>query len=278
MHIGQIWRYPVKSMIGETVACATYDDLGMLGDRRWATRDQQRGDIRGAKHLGGLMRFVAASVGDGNDAVITLPDGSSVLTCDPDVDERISAALNHPVLLQHLRPSADLDHYRRGPSVGDPMANLRAVFDREEGEPVPDLSSFPPVIMEFATPPGSYVDVHPLMIMTTSALRSLQESVPNSVVDVRRFRPSLIIDTGDEPGHPEFTWVGRQLHVGEAVFEVLAPCPRCVMVTRAVDDTIPQDRTILRHIVKELDQNVGVYARVAKGATIALDEAVVLSS
>ena len=34
------------------------------------------------------------------------------------------------------------------------------------------------------------------------------------------------------------------------------------MVTREIDETIPADRAILRHIVRDLDQNVGVYATV----------------
>jgi MOSC domain-containing protein YiiM len=39
------------------------------------------------------------------------------------------------------------------------------------------------------------------------------------------------------------------------------------MVTRAVAD-LPADRAILRHIVRDLDQNVGVYARVVEPGVI----------
>ena len=59
MHIEQIWRYPVKSMIGGTVDAADLDPQGIVGDRTWAVRDQVRGGIRGAKVLGGLMRLSA---------------------------------------------------------------------------------------------------------------------------------------------------------------------------------------------------------------------------
>jgi hypothetical protein len=78
----------------------------------------------------------------------------------------------------------------------------------------------------------------------------------------------VVIDTGDEPGHPELGWAGRRLQVGEAVLDLTTPCPRCVMVTRAIDEATPQDRSILRHVVKELDQNVGVYADVRTPGTI----------
>jgi uncharacterized protein len=72
-----------------------------------------------------------------------------------------------------------------------------------------------------------------------------------------------VIDT-DEKGHPEFTWTGKKAQLGTATIEFLEPCPRCVMITRRINDNIPEDRAILRHVVRDLNQNVGVYARVLK--------------
>ena len=40
------------------------------------------------------------------------------------------------------------------------------------------------------------------------------------------------------------------------------------MVTREINDDLPADRAILRHVVRDLDQNVGVYAKVTKPGTI----------
>jgi MOSC domain-containing protein YiiM len=40
------------------------------------------------------------------------------------------------------------------------------------------------------------------------------------------------------------------------------------MVTRAVADDLPEDRAVLRHIVRDLDQNVGAYARVVSGGRL----------
>ena len=50
--------------------------------------------------------------------------------------------------------------------------------------------------------------------------------------------------------------------IGTATMEFGAPCPRCVMVTREIDAAISADRAVLRHIVRDLDQNVGVYATI----------------
>jgi uncharacterized protein YcbX len=270
VHIDQIWCYPVKSMIGGVVDAAELDARGVVGDRTWAVRDQVRGGIRGAKQLGGLMRLSARYADrPGGPVLITLPGGTTVSTEDADASKVVSAAIAHEVTLEALRPPDDLEHYRRGqPYHDDMMDELRAIFGRTEDEPLPDLSPLPPVIFEYESPPGTYHDAFPLLLVTTSALRSLREALPESAVDVRRFRPSLVIDTGDAPGHPEFDWVGRQVQVGAAVAEVTTGCPRCVMVTREIDGDVPQDRTILRHVVRELGQNVGVYANVTSPATI----------
>jgi uncharacterized protein YcbX len=301
MDVAQIWRYPVKSMMGGTVDAARLDDDGIVGDRTWAVRDQVRGGIRGAKVLGGLMRLSAryadgssgsgpgsgsAGSGSGDPDIagrpveITLPDGRVVSTDDPSASAAVSEAIGHEVTLEALRPADDLDHYRRGePYHDDIMDELRSWFGRDEDEPLPDLSGFPPEIVEYESPPGTYHDAYPLMLMTTSAMRSLREALPGSAIDVRRFRPSLVVDTGDATGHPELDWIGRRLRVGEAELAVVAACPRCVMVTREIDDAAPRDRAILRHVVRELDHNVGVYATVETAATIRPgDEVTVLAS
>jgi uncharacterized protein len=285
MHVEQIWRYPVKSMMGGTVAAARLDADGIVGDRTWAVRDQVRGGIRGAKVLGGLMRLsarYAAGAGadpdsGGGPVEIVLPDGRAVSTDDPSASAAVSAAIGHEVTLEALRPADDLDHYRRGrPYHDDIMVELRSWFGRTDDEPLPDLSAFPPEIIEYESPPGTYHDAYPLLLITTSALRSLQQALPDSAVDVRRFRPSLVIDSGDTPGHPEADWLGRRVRIGETELAVVAACPRCVMVTREIDDAAPQDRAILRHIVRELEHNVGVYATVETPGTVRAGDAVAL--
>ena len=100
------------------------------------------------------MRLAARDLPDGH-VEITLPDGSTVTTLDGDVDDRVSAALDHPVRLERLRPADDVDHYRRGaPEGDDPLAEFRAVMGREADDPLPDFSVFPPNIGEFESPPG----------------------------------------------------------------------------------------------------------------------------
>lgn len=282
MRVSELWRYPVKSMVGETVESVELNELGIVGDRTWATRDLERGAIRGAKKIGGLMQLSARDLGDGH-VEITLADGSTVRTSDADVHERVSSAIGHQVHLEPLHSADDLDHYRRGaPDTDDVMAELRAIFGRDEDEPLPDFSVFPPIIAEFESPPGTYYDVFPLMVMTTAALAALERALPDSNVDIRRFRPSFVVDTGDDgagastPGHPEFDWTGRRATLGTATIEFGEKCPRCVMVTREIDRSIPPDRTILRHIVRDLGQDLGVYATIVHPGTVSAGDAITL--
>jgi len=276
MRIDQIWRYPAKSMIGQQIPSVEVAPQGFHGDRHWATRDEVRGGIRGAKKFGELMRL-RAEISESGATIVFFPDGTELAAGDPALDARLSVELGTAVSLQALPPATELEHFRRGqPDSEDLLTELRAIFGRDEDEPLPDLSVFPPEIIEFESPPGTHHDAFPLMIMSTSALRSLRFALPESAIDVRRFRPSLVIDTGVDEGHPEFEWVGRHLQIGEVELSIGAACPRCVMVTREISDALPQDRAILRHIVRDLDQNLGVYATVVSPGSIKEGDSVTL--
>jgi uncharacterized protein YcbX len=270
MHVSQLWSYPVKSMVGGSVDSIELTSLGISGDRHWAVRDLENGGIRGAKKIGDLMKFTA--VRNGSDVNITLPNGTVVSSADVNVNAVLSEALGISVALESLPADGNLEHFRRGPGDSDdPIVELRNIFGREENEPLPDFTVFPPEVMEFESPPGTHYDCWPLLVMTTSALQALRDALPESVIDIRRFRPSIVID-GAEVGHPEFMWKGRTASIGSAVIEFLDPCPRCVMVTREINAEIPQDRSILRHIVRDLNQNLGVYARIVQPGAASVND------
>jgi len=270
--VAQCWRYPVKSMLGEVVPEVELDLLGIVGDRLWATRDHVRGGIRGAKQLGGLMAFSAAAEPDGR-ILITLPDGRTVHADDSSASKLISEALDHEVTLEPLAPAEDLDHYRRGPADNpDALGALREVFALEPDDPFPDFRKFPRAIVEFESPPGTYYDCWPLVLITDASLRRLQELAPDSVIDIRRFRPSLFLHT-DEAGFAEQAWVGQRLRIGTALVEILSGCPRCVMITRGFAE-LPQDRGIMRTLVREASQELGVYARVLEPGVVRQGDAV----
>jgi len=77
----------------------------------------------------------------------------------------------------------------------------------------------------------------------------------------------LIDAVDDTSPFPEQAWNGKQLRLGDAVLEVVGPCPRCSMTTHATGD-LPRDTSIMRHLVKEAGGNLGVYAKVVTPGTV----------
>lgn len=280
--VAEIRRYPVKSMGGEQLDAAPIGERGLPGDRAWALRDEQGGGIRGAKKFPELMRCRARyleppALEGSSPAEITLPDGARVSTGAEDVGERLSKLVDHPVTLWPLMPPEMLEHYRRGaPASDDAEQELRALFGRTPDEPLPDLSVFPPEIFEYESPPGTYFDAYPLLVMTRASLETLQARAAESRFDVRRFRPNLLLeDTAAEEPFPENAWSGKTLRIGEARIRVEAPCPRCVMTTHGFDD-LPKDTDVMRALVREANGNLGVYAKVEAPGTIRVGDPVEL--
>ena len=254
-------------MLGETPSEVMVSERGIHGDRAWATRDEIRGGIRGAKKLPQLMLFSARSI-EGNTSEITAPDGSTCLTSSDEMNHWLSEKLDHSVTLWPLLPPDNLEHYRRGaPDSQDFEKELREIFGRTPDDPLPDLSAFAEVI-EFESPPGTYFDAFPIMLMTQQSLDTMSQAAPNSAFDEKRFRANFIVDVVSSTDRfPEQAWIGKKLHIGEVVLKVIDTCPRCSMTTHATD-TLPRDTNIMRHLVSEAEGNLGVYAKVIRGGTI----------
>lgn len=280
-----LWRYPAKSMMGSPVETVAIDARGVIGDRSWATRDEERGGIRGAKKIAGLMglsaRYVDAAAPTAQrrspPIVITLPDGAEVRSDDPDVDARVSAALGHRVTLHPLHDPTDLDHFRRGgPDTEDIERELRDVFGRTDEEPLPDLTPFLHV-MEFESPPGSYVDAYPVSVLSTTTLAALAAATEGPDADVRRIRPNVVVALDAPDGHhPEAAWTGAVVRLGEVELEVVAPSARCVMVTRPFAD-LPENQPLLRTIVRDFDQNLGIYTNVRTPGVVRVGDPVTVT-
>lgn len=278
--VSQIRRYPVKSMAGESLDAVELSSHGIPGDRAWAVRDEVRGGIRGAKKIPELMRLAArypnppAPTGS-SPAEIEFPDGSRCSTGDPNVHDRLSKALGHRVSLWPLLPPDALDHYRRGAPTHDELeAELRSIFGRNPEEPLPDLSLFPPELLDFESPPGTYFDAFPLLFLSTASLAHMQERAGESIFDVRRFRPNfLVTDTAAGEPFPELDWRGGRFRVGRAVVHVTVECPRCVMVTHGFED-LPKDPSVMRALVREAGGNLGVYATVEEPGPVRTGDAI----
>jgi uncharacterized protein YcbX len=269
-----IYRYPVKSMMGEALSEAAMGESGIAGDRGWAVRDEKRGGIRGGKKIPQLMQLTAQS--GAAAPLIIAPDGDSASASAEGINEWLSDKLNHPVTLWPLLPAEQLDHYRRGaPDTEDFEQELRAVFGRLPDEPLPDLTGFEE-LLEFESPPGTYFDAFSLSIMSQQSLATMNQLDGDSLFDVRRFRPNLLVDIPDsDHPFPEQAWVGKTLSIGSVKLKIEMTCPRCSMTTQVFDD-LPQDAQIMRKLVANSEGNLGIYASVLEAGTVSAGDSISL--
>ncbi|MBT3330604.1 MAG: MOSC domain-containing protein [Rhodospirillaceae bacterium] len=287
--VSEIWRYPVKSMQGERLDAAEVTGNGVQYDRGWAVRDTASGNIRGAKNIAPLMQCAARYL-DGTDAglvphaQITLPGGDEINTDDGRVHNILSEVLGQKVTLEPLQPAAAEDHYRRRSMDGDGDGDAAEPERRRrlgllDDEPFSDFSTDRPrvlsalaVFRDYNTAPGTYFDAFALHVMTEASLRYLAGLLPEAQIDVRRFRPNILLaDDGDLAAPVEFDWLDQVLSIGDVRINVEWETVRCVMTTREHAD-LPRASQIMRTLVRNTKQNLGIYADVGTPGLISVGD------
>src|SRR5947208_14576884 len=127
-----LWRYPVKSMMGEELNAAEVTERGIAGDRQFAVVDASTGKVAGAKNprkWGNFFEFRAAYVeppeqGSKLPAVrLTLPDGTVVTSEQPDLAQALSRALGREVALAE----AQHDGESSGAQAGEDWAVIEGL-------------------------------------------------------------------------------------------------------------------------------------------------------
>lgn len=263
-----LWRYPVKSMMGEELNAAEVTERGIVGDRRFAVVDSTTGKVAGAKNprkWGNFFDFRAAYVETPTaDAALpavrlTLPDGTAVTSEQPDVEQVLSRALGREVALAQARSNGESG----GATAEEYWPDMAGLDHRD-------------TVTDFDLPAGTFFDLAPVHVLTTATIDRLRELYPEGRFEVRRFRPNVVVATG-EPGFVENEWIGRTISIGGRVrLRVTGPCPRCVMITLPQGD-LPKDAGILRAAVQSNGANVGVYADVVEGGMIRRGDSVDVS-
>jgi uncharacterized protein YcbX len=277
--IESIWRYPVKGMAGERLQSCNLDAGGLKGDRIWAVQDVLRKEIQSCKFRPQLLQCRARSLDDSlsGQIEITFPNGQVLRCNNSQVNEEISALVGYESLLQPLRHVADCDFYKRYKADTHTwLDELKATFAREEGEPLPDLDNLPQSMQDYVSIPGTFFLVSPFHILTTASLNYMRQKNPDSDWHVERFRPNMVIDTlpGLE-GLAEQGWLGKRLKIGELLIDCADTAPRCGAVIRP-QSTFDEDKSILRSIVREANQNLGIYGNISKTGVIKVGDDVCL--
>jgi uncharacterized protein YcbX len=268
--IVSLWRYPVKSMMGEELNATEVTTRGILGDRAYALVDKADGKVASAKNprkWPQLFDFRAAfadppQVGAQLSPVrITLPDGTILTSRQADLPR---------LLAQVLHREVTLDATERGQQdVVESTFPNPWTAQAEEYWPDMEGLDYRDTVTDFALPEGTFFDCAAVHVLTTATLDRLRELYPQGRFEVRRFRPNVVVETA--PGVKDFVenaWIDHTLALGDAVrLRITGPCPRCVMTTLAQGD-LPRDSGILRTAARHNGVNVGVYASVLQGGTV----------
>jgi uncharacterized protein YcbX len=215
LRLSGLYRYPLKSAVGECLSQATLDALGLVGDRRWMIVDSVSGRFLTQRLLPQLTQLRAEwqgaqalrlSVAGRPELVVAVPDAAAELRgvtvwSDslqvPDAGD--AAALWLSEWLQ--RPCR---------LVQVPAERARQVDTgyAEVGEQV------------------GFADGFPLLLIGQASLDDLSARVGRPL-EMLRFRPNLVI-SGSEP-YAEDQW--RRIRIGALEFRLVKGCSRCIMTT-----------------------------------------------
>jgi hypothetical protein len=227
-----LWRYPVKSLQGETLEQARLTAAGVEGDRGYGIADVESGLVLTARREPRLL-FASASVRTRGRPAITGPDGE-----DLGDDAALSAWLGRTVTLQAA-----------GPGVA---GRYEAQLDFEHE----DSADW----FQWEGPDVAFHD-------SARARVSLVSEASLGVWEARRFRPNVVLSPGDEDA-----LVGETVAVGGAVLEIRKRIDRCQMVTRAQPGGIERDVEVLRTIVRDRDSCLAVGGLVLEPGVVAVGD------
>ena len=280
--VSRLWRYPVKSMGGTPVDAVRIDRRGVHADRLWAVRDLDNDITATGRRIPALLRCAAQyrhepgpDAGPGNvpEVLITFPDGAQRSSADADIDDHLSEVAGRPVRLIRLPEESDTSAHRLRPrQLLDAFApsEVRKDFGLTDDDKLIDTSMFSlrevATLARYSTPPGTFVDLSPVHLLSTTSLASL--SPDGHAVDARRFRPNIEIEINVAATQfPEAEWIGARLTVGAAVLRVSGKTIRCVIPTRP-QPGLEADRSLTRLLSERTDRFLGVYADVARAGTV----------
>lgn len=214
MHLSSIYRFPMKSAQGESLARADLDSLGLLGDRRWMLVDANNGRFftqRAMAHMSQLSALWNAAGG---------------LTLNAEGFQTLDVPVPGPDA--EMRGAFIWSDNMYVPDAGDEAADWLSRFlgkacrlvhvPLERARDIPGSLS-PDEKVGFA-------DGYPLLLIGQASLDDLASRVGRPL-EMLRFRPNLVVE-GSEP-YAEDSW--KRIRIGEVEFSVAKGCTRCILTT-----------------------------------------------
>jgi hypothetical protein len=237
--VAEIWRYPVQSMRGERLDAASVDGDGVPGDREYGIVDPGIGEVVSAAQGKKKWRgLVTLSARLLGEPAAGKAPGVEILTPEGEV----------------LRGDQQNIDERLSAILGQPVHLAHRATENKR---------------------SSYSH-EPLHILTTASMAAFKGQHKDGRFAPARFRPNLVIDTGDAAGYVEQAWLERSLQIGDSVRIVgTENCLRCVMTTLPQGD-LPFDPAILHTVTAANRTWAGIYAGVRAPGEISIGDPVLL--
>ncbi len=235
----ELWRYPVSSLGGERIDRTELDAHGVRHDRVFCLRDAETGAI-----------------------------------AEPESQKRWRFT---PDILARMGTSDPEIRTERSDWLSVSTADAQAAASEKAGFPVVFAPLAPTIAEAGAAIAAPRYDRGHLHILTTASLRALAALLPpESRVDIRRFRPNIVVEIADlEDGFPDRSLIGRTVRIGDATVEINEPCERCSFTALAQGD-LPFAKEVLHAIARHGGGGFGVLGRVVAPAPIQVGDTISL--
>ena len=244
--VAHLYRYPVKSMLGERLETVALEANKIFpGDRQFAIAHQ-------------ASAWDAAEPG-------WRPKSDFVNLARVEKLAGLTATLN---------PDGSVEITRGGKHAtgGNPATPVgRAVIEQFLAAYLGDAAVGPVRMAHAADNALTDVPMPFVSIINTASVADL-ERVISQPVDPRRFRGNIMLQ--ELPAWAEFDWIGREISIGEVRLKVEERIGRCA-ATGVNPETAQRDLNIVRTLSKGWRHtDMGVYATVIAGGTLATGDTV----
>ncbi|MBB6454458.1 hypothetical protein HNQ94_002940 [Salirhabdus euzebyi] len=228
-HIKEIIRHPVKSFDGEFVHKSKIMEYGLYGDRSHAYLDEtKKGNFLTITQFPEMVRYKARFVGE------------------------------------------DLIEEYPKVEVTTPEGK---VYDWKDDELIREMENKSKRKISTVQYTPSHVPIGPIavehiLLATDASLDKLEKMWGKDEIDFRRFRPNLFLSLKEKIPFMEEQWIGKRIKIGKEVeIELVGHCKRCMIIT--VDpNNAKRDSSLHQKLIKERNNNFGVYASVIKTGDI----------
>lgn len=241
--VDTLWRYPVKSMRGQSIEQAFIGYAGIYGDRLYAFKTSAGPDF-----------FPYLTGRDTQDMLLCTPRFRQPDKAEQPVNwaeaEAMSVGITpvfssaHELAMDVVTPNGEVY------AIDDPALAKKLEASAGAGHEVSLTHS-----------QRAMTDCRPLSLIS---LQTGQQLAKETGIDIdnRRFRANIYLDLNSGEGFGEDNLVGRHLKLGDkVVITIVERDPRCAMITYDPDtgEATPQ---ILRQVTQHHERNAGIYAAV----------------